>query len=134
NIFMSGPTGTGKTTYAEAKVREVARKRPRPDDWCYVYNFEEPDHPTALRFPPGEGAVFRRAMDELIEEIRTEIRRTFDSEEYESRRLATMQQGETEAALIWRQLEEEARARRFQLSPDRSEEHTSELQSREKLV
>src|SRR5690606_38791093 len=30
-----------------------------------------------------------------------------------SRRLATMQQGETEAALIWRQLEEEARARRF---------------------
>ncbi len=58
NMFMSGPTGTGKTTYAETKVREVARERPAPSDWCYVYNFDEPDRPTAL----GVSAGPRRAL------------------------------------------------------------------------
>lgn len=113
NLFMSGPTGTGKTTYAETKVREEARGRPSPSDWCYVYNFDEPDRPTALEFPPGQGARFCKDMEQLVEEARTEIRRAFDSEEYESRRLALIQQGEREAANIWHALEDEARAMRF---------------------
>ena len=52
---MSGPTGTGKTTYAETKVREVARGATAPSDWCYVYNFDEPDRPTARRFRRARG-------------------------------------------------------------------------------
>lgn len=113
NMFMSGPTGTGKTTYAETKVRGVARERPAPSDWCYVYNFDEPDRPTALAFPPGQGARFRRDMEDLVEEAQTEIRRAFESEEYESRRLSLIQRGEREAEEIWQALEEEARAMRF---------------------
>lgn len=113
NLFLSGPTGTGKTTYAETKVREEARKRPSPSDWCYVYNFDEPDRPTALEFPPGQGARFCKDMEQLVEEARSEIRRAFDSEEYESRRLALIQKGEREAAGIWQALEDEARAMRF---------------------
>lgn len=113
NLFMSGPTGTGKTTYAVTKVREIARLRTAPSDWCYVYNFDEPDRPTALAFPPGQGAHFRRDMEDLVEEAQTEIRRAFESEEYESRRLGLIQEGEEEAEAIWKQLEEEARAMRF---------------------
>lgn len=115
NLFLTGPTGTGKTTYAQAKVRGIAQKRPSPPDWCYVYNFAQPDHPRALAFPPGQGARFRRDMDELIEELRTEISRAFDSEQYETRRGEIISQGEREAANIWRQLEEEARQNRLLL-------------------
>ena len=78
-----------------------------------MYNFDEPDRPTALAFPPGTGARFRRDMEELVTEAQAEIRRAFDSEEYENRRLALIQQGEREATRIWQELEEEARARRF---------------------
>lgn len=112
NLFLSGPVGTGKTTYAETKVRREARDRPTSPDWCYVYNFDEPDRPTALSFPPGEGARFRRDMEEFVEEAQSEIRRAFESEEYESRRLALIQQGEKEANGIWQQLEDDARERR----------------------
>src|SRR5690606_29586149 len=74
---------------------------------------DEPDHPKAIPFPPGQGARFRRDMEELIQEVQAEIRRAFDSAEYESRRLAIIHEGEREANRIWQQLEEEARARRF---------------------
>ncbi|MDK2798809.1 MAG: hypothetical protein PWQ70_428 [Clostridiales bacterium] len=35
NIYLSGPTGTGKTSYAEKYVKKLAQSEPVPDDWCY---------------------------------------------------------------------------------------------------
>jgi Cdc6-like AAA superfamily ATPase len=37
NIYVSGLTGTGKTTVIKTFLEEIAAKMPRPDDWCYVY-------------------------------------------------------------------------------------------------
>ncbi|HOL67838.1 MAG TPA: AAA family ATPase, partial [bacterium] len=45
NIFVAGPSGTGKMTSVEAAVRKIAERLPTPSDWCYVYNFSRPDHP-----------------------------------------------------------------------------------------
>ncbi|MCM8764862.1 MAG: AAA family ATPase, partial [Candidatus Omnitrophica bacterium] len=53
NIYVSGMPGSGRTTSVESAVRELAKKRPTPDDWCYVYNFSQPDNPKYLKFPPG---------------------------------------------------------------------------------
>ena len=39
NIFLVGPTGVGKTTTIESILSQVAREKPTPNDWCYVYNF-----------------------------------------------------------------------------------------------
>lgn len=83
NIFMTGPSGTGKVTYAQAMTHQIAKREPIPDDWCYVYNFEHPDQPMALSFPAGEGKVFVQRMSTLLEELIVEIPRTFESEEYE---------------------------------------------------
>ena len=41
NIFVSGESGTGKTSYIIKKVEEYAKSLQDPSDWCYVYNFEE---------------------------------------------------------------------------------------------
>ena len=42
NIYMSGPSGTGKTTYALSSAEKLAATEPVPKDWCYVYNFQNP--------------------------------------------------------------------------------------------
>ena len=42
NIYMSGPSGTGKTTYAKASTERLAATEEVPLDWCYVYNFQNP--------------------------------------------------------------------------------------------
>jgi AAA domain len=51
-----------------------------------VNNFVEPHKPCALRLPPGGGPELRREMGRLVEEWRTAIRTTFESEHYRTRR------------------------------------------------
>ena len=86
NIYMAGPTGTGKNTYARRIVQEKARHEPVPDDWIYVFNFENPDEPLAIHLPPGMGSKLAQDMEELVEELKAEIPRRFESEDYERQR------------------------------------------------
>lgn len=86
NIFMTGITGTGKTSYARSIAREVAGREPVPDDWCYLYNFKNPGEPMALNLPAGKGSVFARDIDNLLEELKEEIPKVFKSEEYKGRK------------------------------------------------
>ncbi|HPZ64368.1 MAG TPA: AAA family ATPase, partial [Bacillota bacterium] len=83
NIFMTGLTGTGKTSYAQTIVKKISAEEPVPDDWFYVYNFENPGEPMALRLPAGMGSVFCREMEELLEDIKQTIPKAFDGEDYE---------------------------------------------------
>lgn len=113
NIFITGAVGTGRTTYARAKVREVAERKPTPPDWCYVYNFQQPDQPVAISLPAGTGRVFQKDMADLVEELRTEIRRVFSSEEYERRRREALEYYETKVATLLQETEQRARERGF---------------------
>lgn len=83
NIFISGLVGTGKITYAKAAVNKVAAKQQIPGDWCYVNNFKNNSQPISLRLPPGKGHLFCKDMEELIEDIKTEVGKIFSSDDYE---------------------------------------------------
>ncbi len=109
NVYISGPVGTGRTTYARKKVQGVAAARPVPPDWCYVYNFQQPDQPSALSLPPGSGAKFRKDMDELVDDLKDAIRKVFASETYETRRRELVASFEQQINEIWRELEAKAR-------------------------
>jgi Cdc6-like AAA superfamily ATPase len=56
NIYIAGVPGTGRETAVVNFLSEIAKTRPVPPDWCYVYNFKDPNRPNALRLPPGKGA------------------------------------------------------------------------------
>ncbi len=116
NIFVTGPTGTGRTTYTRAKVRDVAAARPVPSDWCYVYNFRQPDQPTVLALPPGVGVQFGKAMEELVEDLKDSIRKLFSGETFEVRRAGLLQSFESRINEIWRELEAQARQLGFILT------------------
>jgi len=115
NIYVTGPTGTGRTTFSRAKVHEVAARRPVPPDWCYLYNFRQPDQPTVLSLPPGVGIEFRKAMDELVEDLKDSIRKLFIGETFEARRTELLQSFETRINEVWRELEAQARKLGFLL-------------------
>jgi len=90
NIFVTGLTGTGKNTVIRSHLAEAVRQRTRDNgdapiyDWCYVYNFDQPDRPRALRLPRGAGAELRRQFQELLENLRRDVRAVFDDETYKS--------------------------------------------------
>lgn len=60
NIYMAGPSGTGKTTYARNSTEKLAQTEPVPYDWCYVYNFQNPRSPLALRSSRDRASSSRR--------------------------------------------------------------------------
>lgn len=115
NIFMAGPTGTGKNTYARRLIHDVARQGEVPNDWVYLYNFDNPDEPIALSLPPGMGACFAQDMDELIEELKAEIPRRFDSDDYEKQRDAVIREFQEQSQALIDQAEKVASEHGFAL-------------------
>ena len=40
NLYIEGPTGVGKTMYTKNYLKKVASRKRVPQDWCYIYNFQ----------------------------------------------------------------------------------------------
>ena len=83
-LFCLGPEGTGKTSLVKRVLVEEAKKRPTPDDWAYVYNFDEPYKPQAVNFPAGTAAEFAKDIDKLIETLSVSIPAILESDEYKA--------------------------------------------------
>jgi len=83
NLFVVGDPGSGRTTYTLEEMKTRAAKMPAPDDWVYVYNFDEPGEPLAISIPAGCGKDFADAMDDLVEELKINLGKAFDNSEYE---------------------------------------------------
>lgn len=88
NIYISGITGTGRTTYAKAIANKKAKEKAVPPDLCYVFNFKNNSEPKALTLPPGIGEKLCNDMENLIEELQEEIPKAFKSEEYETKKIS----------------------------------------------
>jgi predicted ATP-dependent protease len=86
NIFVSGQSGTGKTTATKSFVEAQAREKPTPPDWCYVHNFQDSYRPTALQLPTGKARELQKDMDRIIEDVRRDMASAFSSKEYGEQR------------------------------------------------
>jgi len=119
NIFVAGPTGTGRRTFVQNVLREVAKNRPRPRDWAYVYNFDDPQSPKAFSLEPGLGKEFKKDMGNLIDEVIEALNRLFESEEYASKRAEIEDEYTKAKNELWEKLKMKARELGFsiQLTP-----------------
>ena len=81
NIYVAGPPGIGKMTAVQSFLEALARQKPTPPDWCYVNNFEDSYQPKGCQLPAGRGHSLQQDMKNLIEHVRREIPKAFDSEE-----------------------------------------------------
>lgn len=83
NLFCLGPEGTGKTSLVKRILEKEGKERKTPDDWVYVYNFEEPHKPIAISFPAGEAVGFAKAMDEFAAFAEFDLPEVVKNELYE---------------------------------------------------
>lgn len=108
NIYMSGMSGTGKTSYAQKYIKKIAIKKKVPCDWCYVYNFDKPNQPMAVNLPSGTGKVFQKDMDDFIKILKLEISKVFDSDDYEKEKAEIIREFQDKKVELVQQLSEDA--------------------------
>ena len=109
NVFVTGMSGTGRTTIVRDILQNIAKDRSIPDDWVYVYNFDDRDVPKAIKLSPGKGKIFKSNMDELIQTLKKEIPETFSSEEYENQNAEIVNRNNDKKRQIMNRLDSEAR-------------------------
>ena len=125
NIYVAGLTGTGKTsmvkTYIERVIKdqETRGETSQLDDWCYLYNFKEPDSPQIISLPQGNGKSFHSVMASLLNKIRQGLGEAFSSEEYKGQRQKLVEKVQAEQQKILEEISDEARRQgfTFQMTP-----------------
>ena len=115
NIYLEGPSGVGKTMYAKNYLTDYAKKKKVPSDWCYIYNFDVPNEPIAVSFPAGQGREFKELMDDFIKDIRSDIIKTFNNEDFEKEKTIIKQEFEEKRTLLLAKLNEESTKYGFQV-------------------
>jgi lon-related putative ATP-dependent protease len=88
HMFAMGPPHAGKHSAVRQVLVERAAAEPVPRDVCYVTDFGRPHVPRALLFDPGKGALFRRDVTQLVDDLGTAIQNALDSEEHRARKEA----------------------------------------------
>lgn len=83
NIFMVGEPGSGRTSYAMQELKQCAAAMPAPDDWVYVYNFDEPGTPLAINLPAGNGKELCKDAETAVEDLKSTLAKAFDNNEFE---------------------------------------------------
>ena len=86
NLYISGETGTGRTSTIASILNKRAKSEPQPHDWVYVNNFKDSDSAISLDLPAGKGSELAADMKELIDAFRKDIPKALESSEYENRR------------------------------------------------
>ena len=107
NIYLEGPSGVGKTMYTKNYLESIAPKKKVPNDWCYIYNFENPNEPIAVSLPAGQGKEFKESMDGFIKKKKKDIKKTFNADDFEK-----------EKALIKKEFEEKRESLLTKLNED----------------
>ena len=115
NLYIEGPSGVGKTMYTKNYLDKIAAKKKTPSDWCYIYNFDNPNEPIAVSLPAGQGKQFKEDMAGFIKEIRKDIQKTFNADDFEKEKALIKQEFEAKRSALLEKLNEEASKYNFQV-------------------
>lgn len=115
NLYLEGPSGVGKTMYTKNYLDTISKKKKIPADWCYIYNFDNPNEPIAVSLPAGEGKEFKDMMDRFITDIKNDIKSTFNNEEFERERTLIKQEFDAKRTALMEQLNAKSAEYGFQV-------------------
>ena len=101
--------------YTKNYLNKISKLKKVPQDWCYVYNFENPNEPVAISFPAGQGQEFRDTMDKFIKDIRSELKTTFNNKDFEKEKNIIVQKYQEKRSKLLEDLNTQAAKYGFQV-------------------
>jgi len=91
NVCVLSASGFGARTAVARLLKERAARMPRPPDWAYVHNFEDPRSPLLLRLPAGRARPLANGMIEALSELCVTVPSALESESFTAGRNQIMQ-------------------------------------------
>ncbi|MFN3995288.1 MAG: Lon-like protease helical domain-containing protein, partial [bacterium] len=82
NVYAAGTFGLGKKTIIQKILEDIAKNNPPPDDWIYIYNFENPDEPICVRLPNSTGKAFKEKLENTIKNLKQTLKKAFEEDRY----------------------------------------------------
>jgi len=119
NLFVVGPTASGRASAVKRCIEKLLEERkekaslPELYDWCYVFNFENPDRPKVLKLPKGEGRNLAKDVENLLKVLRDIIPKTFSGDEYKNQKQILLDEHQRKHRQIMQELEREALEENF---------------------
>ncbi|GAA0700676.1 ATP-binding protein [Paraclostridium ghonii] len=113
NVYVAGSSGTGRNSYTNMLISNIKKNNKNIKDWAYVYNFKNNNEPIALSFKCGQGKIFKKDMEEIVEKLKVEIPKIFSTKEYEYHNRLLMTELESNIQNIINKLNEIAKPRGF---------------------
>ena len=105
NVYVSGDAGTGKLAAVRQAAAQLRDPKARPPDLCYVYGFKNPERPRLLVLPAGQGAVLKKAMQELMDSLKDSIPKALAGADCQHRKARCLDQYQRREQRLVAQLE-----------------------------
>ena len=115
NIFVTGLSGTGRTTTIKRMLREFEQRRGEVKDHCYLFNFKSPDMPVAVALPAGQGASLRSDMQTVVSDLLRDVPSVYESQRYQQARKMTLVHFQDRQRSILQDYERRVKERGFDL-------------------
>ncbi len=115
NIFATGQPGTGRTTAITRMLREYAARPATLLDKCYVYNFRDPDSPSMISLPAGQGIAFKKDMETFLNELQKGIPAVFESRRYIEQRKSLLEHFQDRQRTILKDFEKKVKEKGFEV-------------------
>jgi lon-related putative ATP-dependent protease len=113
NIFVVGEPGSGRMTYSMAELQRRAAEMPAPDDWVYVFNFDEPGFPIAINLPTGKGKELAKDAETAIEDLKVALAKAFENNEFEDNKAQLVKSFQDEVNTLMDDLRKWAETKNF---------------------
>jgi len=128
NLFVSGPSGSGRRTAVERILAESAVSQSDMPDIVYRYNFKNPARPKALYLPMGTGYSFKNMLHQMVENLKDKIKQCFEKDSYKAARDEMVSYLETEENRRIQEFEEKLKRNGFRIMQvDDAEERASDI-------
>ena len=115
NIYVSGLTGTGKSTAIKRLLESMDREKHDLADICYIHNFDLPDSPVCVKLPAGRGRLFKNKMEKALKTIRDYVPLALQSEIFKKKQTAIVDDVKARKNQVTQGLEKEVNEHGFSL-------------------
>lgn len=119
NVYAAGSFGLGKRTIIQ-KILSETENGSLPDDWIYIYNFDNPDEPVSVRLPNSLGRVFKEKFEDTIKNLRQNLKKTFEDDKHIQAKEQLIREYSRKKEKIIMEMQQEANSLGFLLQPTSS--------------